>query len=153
MMMGCTHPVRPSGKGGSRESCLCLPAAVEGDLLAGQMPSLNLARPVATLQRWDRSGWLSSTACKQCDPRITLYWDGPEEDEPQGSGYPQTSSGRGVYSESSTIRFATALRLNFGDPIVAIFTDEPGLLGRSRETGIIPGTTGILEQVQPDIKL
>ncbi|HEX2623273.1 MAG TPA: hypothetical protein VHL11_24100, partial [Phototrophicaceae bacterium] len=35
----------------------------------------------------------------------------------------------------------------FGSTIVAIFTDEPMLLGRSRETGIIPGTTDILGYV------
>lgn len=35
----------------------------------------------------------------------------------------------------------------FGNVIQAIFTDEPDLLGRSREKNVIPGTTGILENV------
>jgi hypothetical protein len=35
----------------------------------------------------------------------------------------------------------------FGNVITAIFTDEPMLLGRPRETGIMPGTTDILSHV------
>ncbi len=40
-----------------------------------------------------------------------------------------------------------ALGAYFGNPIQAIFTDEPGVLGRPRERNIWPGTTGILEYV------
>jgi len=35
----------------------------------------------------------------------------------------------------------------FGETIQAIFTDEPMLLGRPKETGIMPGTTDILQHV------
>jgi len=35
----------------------------------------------------------------------------------------------------------------FGSTVTGIFTDEPGLLGRCREVGVRPGTTGILEHV------
>lgn len=35
----------------------------------------------------------------------------------------------------------------FGTTVRAIFTDEPHLLGRLRENGIVPGTTGILDYV------
>ena len=35
----------------------------------------------------------------------------------------------------------------FGNPIQAIFTDEPMLLGRPREKGIMPGTSGILDYI------
>jgi len=36
---------------------------------------------------------------------------------------------------------------HFGKTITAIFTDEPSLLARSGERGMVPGTTGILEHV------
>jgi hypothetical protein len=45
-------------------------------------------------------------------------------------------------------KFFSCFQEYFGNPICAIFTDEPGLLGRSRETGLMPGTSGILEQVE-----
>ncbi|MFN2284708.1 MAG: glycosyl hydrolase, partial [Anaerolineae bacterium] len=44
-------------------------------------------------------------------------------------------------------RYFEALGDHFGTTIRAIFTDEPGLLGRSRERNVWPGTTGILEHV------
>lgn len=44
-------------------------------------------------------------------------------------------------------RFYEEFGDHFGRTIRAIFTDEPNLLGRLRETEIIPGTTGILEYV------
>lgn len=36
---------------------------------------------------------------------------------------------------------------HFGKTIKAIFTDEPSLLARSAERGMVPGTTGILEHI------
>ena len=36
---------------------------------------------------------------------------------------------------------------HFGSTILAIFTDEPALLGRCREAALVPGTTGILAHV------
>lgn len=36
---------------------------------------------------------------------------------------------------------------HFGKTVQAIFTDEPSLLARSAERGMVPGTTGILEHV------
>ncbi len=36
---------------------------------------------------------------------------------------------------------------HFGRAVKAIFTDEPSLLARSAERGMVPGTTGILEHV------
>jgi hypothetical protein len=72
--------------------------------------------------------------------------EGPEEDEPTAADIlnPRAVATfiRLVYDQ-----FADHLGAYFGDPVVAIFTDEPGLLGRTRESGIFPGTTGILEQV------
>ncbi len=36
---------------------------------------------------------------------------------------------------------------HFGKTVKAIFTDEPSLLARSAERGMVPGTTGILEHI------
>ena len=44
-------------------------------------------------------------------------------------------------------RFYDEFREHFGTTIRAIFTDEPGLLGRGAAAGVKPGTTGILEQI------
>jgi len=44
-------------------------------------------------------------------------------------------------------RYAEGLGDYFGTTIDAIFTDEPGLLGRPRERDVWPGTTGILEHI------
>ncbi|HRJ42640.1 MAG TPA: hypothetical protein PL105_12220 [Caldilineaceae bacterium] len=44
-------------------------------------------------------------------------------------------------------RFATRFRQHFGSTVIAIFTDEPSPVGRPRERGIWPGTTGILPEI------
>lgn len=44
-------------------------------------------------------------------------------------------------------KFAARYRQHFGKTITAIFTDEPSPVGRPRERGIWPGTTGILAEV------
>jgi len=44
-------------------------------------------------------------------------------------------------------RFAQHFSAYFGETILAIFTDEPALLGRGAERGVVPGTTGILAYV------
>lgn len=44
-------------------------------------------------------------------------------------------------------KFAERFSLYFGNTIIAIFTDEPGMLGKCRERGVVPGTTGIVEHV------
>lgn len=43
--------------------------------------------------------------------------------------------------------YYNALGDHFGKTILAVFTDEPGILGRLREPGVVAGTTGILEHV------
>lgn len=72
--------------------------------------------------------------------------DGPAEEEPLAADIlnPQAVQ---VFIKLVYEKFSDHLGDYFGDPIVAVFTDEPGLLGRSRETGLVPGTTGILEHV------
>ena len=44
-------------------------------------------------------------------------------------------------------KFATRFGQHFGKTVIAIFTDEPSPLGRPRERGIWPGTTGILAEI------
>lgn len=44
-------------------------------------------------------------------------------------------------------KFAARYSQHFGKTITAIFTDEPSPVGRPRERGIWPGTTGILAEV------
>lgn len=44
-------------------------------------------------------------------------------------------------------RFADAFSEHFGNTILGIFTDEPNPLGRCREKGVWPGTTGIVEHI------
>ncbi len=72
--------------------------------------------------------------------------EGPEEDTPPAADIlnPDATATfiRLVYD-----RYFAALGDYFGSTIRAIFTDEPGLLGRPRERAIWPGTTGILEHV------
>lgn len=44
-------------------------------------------------------------------------------------------------------RFHDVLGNHFGRTVLGIFTDEPDPLGRCREKGVMPGTTGIVEHV------
>jgi len=44
-------------------------------------------------------------------------------------------------------RYDQAVGDHFGQTVFAIFTDEPGVLGRPRERDVWPGTTGILTHV------
>lgn len=44
-------------------------------------------------------------------------------------------------------RYFNEFGVHFGETVRAIFTDEPMLLGRLRETGIVPGTADILPYV------
>ncbi|MBN1936753.1 MAG: hypothetical protein JW934_18980 [Anaerolineae bacterium] len=72
--------------------------------------------------------------------------EGPKEDEPPAADIlnPDAVAAfvRLVYD-----RYFEALRDHFGKTVFAMFTDEPGVLGRCRERGVWPGTTGILEHV------
>ena len=82
-----------------------------------------------------------------CYIRGLHYIDGgPAEDEPAASDLLNTDAVatfvRLVYD-----RFAERFSRHFGETIYAIFTDEPGLLAKCRESGVMPGTTGILEHV------
>ena len=71
--------------------------------------------------------------------------EGPAEDEPPAGDILNPAAVaqfiRLVYN-----RFAERFSAYFGQTIIAIFTDEPSLLGRCRERDVVPGTTGILEE-------
>ncbi|MBI1295008.1 hypothetical protein GC175_08625 [bacterium] len=72
--------------------------------------------------------------------------EGPAEDEPTAADLLNPAAVdsfiRHVYDG-----FAARFSPHFGKTIISIFTDEPSPLGRPRERGIWPGTTGILEHV------
>jgi hypothetical protein len=72
--------------------------------------------------------------------------DGPEEDEPAAA---DILNPRAVDCFLHLVydRYAEVLWDHFGKTIQGIFTDEPMLLGRCREKGVVPGTTGIVERV------
>lgn len=73
--------------------------------------------------------------------------EGPEEEEPPAADLlnPRAMEAfiRLVYD-----RLYTEFAEFFGSTIKGIFTDEPSLLGRSKEAGAIPGTRGILAEVE-----
>jgi hypothetical protein len=72
--------------------------------------------------------------------------EGPAEDEPPAGDILNPAAVaqfiRLVYD-----RLAERFSAYFGKTIIAIFTDEPSLLGRCRERDVFPGTTGILAEV------
>jgi hypothetical protein len=72
--------------------------------------------------------------------------DGLQEDEPPAADILNPDAVdcfiRLVYE-----RFAARYAHHFGKTIMAMFTDEPSLLGRCREKGVWPGTTGIVAHV------
>lgn len=72
--------------------------------------------------------------------------EGPDEDTPPAADLlnPQAVA---KFIELVYEGFARRLAEYFGRTIMGIFTDEPGLLGRCRESGLMPGTTGILAEV------
>ena len=69
--------------------------------------------------------------------------EGPAEDEPPATDLLNPDAVatfvRLVYDT-----FAREFSRYFGNTIMAIFTDEPDLLGKCRERNVMPGTTGIL---------
>ncbi|MGC9395047.1 MAG: glycosyl hydrolase [Anaerolineae bacterium] len=72
--------------------------------------------------------------------------EGPEEDTPPAADILNPDA-TATFIHLVYDRYAEALGDHFGTTIRAIFTDEPGLLGRPRERNVWPGTMGILEHV------
>ncbi len=73
--------------------------------------------------------------------------EGPAEDEPPAADLLNPAAVqcfiRLVYD-----RFRDWVGNYFGTTVKGIFTDEPSLLGRPREAGLLPGTRDIFEQVE-----
>lgn len=72
--------------------------------------------------------------------------DGPEEDEPPAADILNPEAVK-MFIHLVYDRYAEALGEHFGKTILGIFTDEPDPLGKCREQGVFPGTTGILQKV------
>ncbi len=70
----------------------------------------------------------------------------PAEDEPPAADLLNPDATL-AFIRHSYDRYYQAFGDHFGTTIKAIFTDEPNLLGRPRETDIMPGTTDILRHV------
>ena len=126
-------------------ACRCL---AKVDLPDGQKPALNPGETLAAVvQR--RDGSYMAVIDRPANSVIRgLHYigGGPAEDEPPAADIlnPQAVA---AFIHLVYDRFAENFGSYFGSTIPAIFTDEPGLLGRSRERDIIPGTTDILEHV------
>jgi hypothetical protein len=73
--------------------------------------------------------------------------EGPEEDAPPAADLLNPDAMR-CFIRRVYDRYAEVLGDHFGTTIRGIFTDEPSLLGRPREAGFLPGSTGILAHVQ-----
>jgi len=72
--------------------------------------------------------------------------DGPAEDEPPAADILNPDA-VDCFLHLVYDRFAERFAAHVGKTITAMFTDEPSLLGRCREKGVWPGTTGILAHV------
>ncbi|HOU12390.1 MAG TPA: glycosyl hydrolase [Anaerolineae bacterium] len=128
--------------------CRCLAKIDLDDTSKNPFHPLNpLTNLVATFERPD--GQRIAIVDRPVDAVIRgLHYigEGPDEDTPPAADIlnPDATATfiRLVYD-----RYAEALGDHFGTTIRAIFTDEPGLLGRPRERNVWPGTTGILEHV------
>lgn len=72
--------------------------------------------------------------------------DGPEE-ETYPAGDILNPKAVAAFLRLVYDRFASRFSDHFGRTVFAMFTDEPGVLGRCREQDVWPGTAGILEQV------
>ena len=135
--------------------CRCL-AAVE--LAEGEEPSLKAGQNlVAVVRRTgggriaviDRKadGYIRGLHFLDADPPQQPDGAGPAEDRPPAADILNPDA---VDSFIHLVydRFAERFQGEFGRTILAMFTDEPNPLGRSREgAGVRPGTTGILEYV------
>lgn len=72
--------------------------------------------------------------------------DGPAEDEPPAADLLNPAA-VACFIHKVYDRYFEVLGAHFGRTIKGIFTDEPSLLGRSKEDGLLPGTRGIFEHI------
>jgi len=126
-------------------ACRCL---AKVDLAEGRDPALgpdeNL---VAIVHRQD--GSRMAVIDRKSDSYIRgIHYEGegPAEDAPPAADILNPDAVK-TFLKLVYDRFAEEFSEYFGNTIFSIFTDEPGLLGKCRERGVFPGTTGILEHV------
>jgi hypothetical protein len=72
--------------------------------------------------------------------------NGPEEDEPPAGDILNPDAVRSFINIVYDGYYA-AVGDYFGSTVIGMFTDEPNPLGRCREQGVLPGTTGFLNEV------
>ncbi len=125
--------------------CRCLARVeLDGDVMPDLAPGHNL---VAVVKR--ANGQHIAVIDRPVDAYIRgLHYigAGPQEDEPPAADLLNPDAVK-TFLHLVYDGYAEALGEHFGKTILAIFTDEPGLLGRCRERDVRPGTTGILEHI------
>lgn len=118
------------------------------ELAKDVVPDLPASHNLVALTR-DRNGRRIAVVDRPLDSYIRgLHYigEGPEEDEPPAADILNPDA-VAMFIHLVYDRYAEILGDHFGKTVRAIFTDEPNPLGRSREHGVVPGTTGILEKV------
>lgn len=118
------------------------------DLTPGETPKLPPGQHLAAVVT-RRNGQRVAIIDRKADSYIRgLHYagDGPAEDEPP-AGDILNPAAVACFIRLVYDRFAGRFGRYFGKTIMAIFTDEPNVLGKCRERHVFPGTTGILEHV------
>jgi hypothetical protein len=127
-------------------SCRCL---AKVDMVNEQTPPLKTVENlVAIVQRLNGSCIaVIDRPANSVIRGLHYLGEGPKEEEPPAADIlnPQAVA---TFIHLVYDKFASHFSNYFGSTILGIFTDEPGLLGRSRERGILPGTTGILDHIK-----
>lgn len=126
-------------------ACRCL-ARIE--LPTGREPELKAGENLVGIQTC-RNGTRIAVVDRRADSYIRgLHYrgEGPEE-ETYAAGDILNPAAVAMFLRLVYDRFAARFAEHFGKTVFAIFTDEPGLLGKCREPDVRPGTTGILEHV------
>ena len=122
--------------------CRCL---VKIDLQEGKEPALSPGQNLVAVVR-RANGQRMAVIDRQVDAYIRgihYIGEGPAEDEPP-AGDILNPEAVASFIHLVYDRYAQAVEQHFGKTVIGVFTDEPGLLGKCREKGAMPGTTGIL---------
>jgi hypothetical protein len=126
-------------------ACRCL---AKRDLPEKAEPSLNEGENLVAVVR-RRDGSRMVVIDRRADSVIRgLHYvgEGPDEDLPPAADLLNPDA-VATFQRLVYDTFARHFSGYFGNTVFAIFTDEPGLLGRCRERDVMPGTTGIMEHV------
>jgi hypothetical protein len=125
-----------------------LPRPLPGqNLVATVRRRLNGER-LAIFDRAARAGFsgIRGLHYKEADPRRRDDGRDPPEDTPAGADILNPESVR-CFIRLVYQRYYDEFGAHFGQTVRAIFTDEPSLLARRTEQGMVAGTTGILPHV------